>query len=61
MHEEQFDNNFRCNVIQNDKREIICMCVVPIKIAHKSNPSLGVDTYALLDDNCQGVFVKESI
>ena len=51
MHEEQFDKNFRCNVIQNDKREIISMCVVPIKIAHKSNPSLGVDTYALLDDN----------
>ena len=40
--------------------ETISMCIVPIRLYHKDK-SIEILTYALLDENCQGTFVLESI
>jgi len=37
------------------------MCIVPVRICHQSNTSTEIKIYALLDENCQGTFIKESI
>ena len=50
---------FKSNSIQTSQS--ISMCLVPVRVYHKDNEAVEVITYALLDENCQGTFVAESI
>ena len=39
----------------------ISMSIVPVRISHQNNPLLEMIVYALLDENSQGVFAKDSV
>ena len=53
--------NFKSFSIQQPTEETISMCIVPVRISHQDNEQKEVEVYALLDENCQGIFVREDL
>ena len=49
------------SIYHNPTSGVISMCIVPIRISHQSDETQELKTYALLDENSQGVFVQECI
>ena len=41
--------------------ESISMCIVPVRLCHKEGDSAEIEVYALLDENCQGTFISETV
>ena len=41
--------------------ETISMCIVPVRLCHRGNDLKEIEVYALLDENCQGTFISESV
>ena len=41
--------------------ETISMCIVPVRLCHRDNALKEIEVYALLDENCQGTFISESV
>ena len=37
------------------------MCIVPVRISCENNKQTELEVYALLDENCQGTFILESV
>ena len=63
-HKEIVNNYADVTVIttqENLDKEIISMCIVPVKILHWKNIKKEVLTYAMLDSCSQGSFIQEDL
>ena len=56
-----FNNDLKCvSVSGKAGSKVISMCIVPVRVQHKDGKGM-IQTYAMLDNCCQGSFIHENL